>query len=52
MLSEEDARLLRVLEPAPRPESSWLDVHERLADEVAAAQRAGVSFSGPTELVV
>ncbi|PRW20178.1 SGNH hydrolase [Chlorella sorokiniana] len=40
VLSEEDARLLRLLEPAPRPESAWLDVHEKLAEEVAAAQRA------------
>lgn len=45
MLSEEDARLLRLLEPAPRPETPWLDVHEKLAEEVAAAQQAGVSLA-------
>lgn len=52
VLSEDDVRLLRVLEPAPRPESSWLDVHEKLADEVAEAQRAGVSSLCPADRAV
>jgi hypothetical protein len=44
VLSEEDAHIMRLLEPASRAAlPGWMEAHERLAAEVAAAKGGSVS---------